>query len=498
MSQLYSHDLIARILVDKIGETFIPKKKIVFGVDGAYTDVTSSTPFPVIDQNAADILTQIYNELVAFHFDNTTENEQINSSVTGFQASNTSENLAIYSAVTGFEAQNSVENALLFTELQEFHADNTSENTAINSVLTTINGKIANNYGAATGAIRTASQIGNTTGAADFAAGNSSAQTLRTVIATDQSTLAVTFKDALDADFGTITNPIYISAKADTLDPFAAFVARSNKVLAANTTSFDTFTMVNDIALIDFHFGGRGPGQASVYKYVAATTEQVPGGGFNSSADVALWTNAGAGSSAGLTWSYTTAQSVQGTGSATVTFTQSDTNNFPALRYTYATPKDLSGWQFISGWGRVTVAAGGAQTRAIQIILTDVNAATRTYQITGTTNTPPFNTEQWLNILKAIDAPDASTGTFDVYNVSTVTLKLLDGGNKAGTIYWDDIEFIGQKTLIERIYVDSNRTFQLILNPAELFSIGEVLALEYRNNDTVSREFTVTAKGAIA
>lgn len=40
--------------------------------------------------------------------------------------------------------------------------------------------------------LRTAAQIGNATGAAAFGAGNSSAQTLRTVIATDQATIPTT------------------------------------------------------------------------------------------------------------------------------------------------------------------------------------------------------------------------------------------------------------------------------------------------------------------
>lgn len=54
---------------------------------------------------------------------------------------------------------------------------------------TSIDGKINSNYGAASGAIRTAAQIGNASAVADFNAGNVSAQTLRTVIATDQSAI---------------------------------------------------------------------------------------------------------------------------------------------------------------------------------------------------------------------------------------------------------------------------------------------------------------------
>lgn len=52
--------------------------------------------------------------------------------------------------------------------------------TIDNANLVSIDGKIANNYGAATGAVRTASQVGNTTGEASFNAGATGAQTLRT------------------------------------------------------------------------------------------------------------------------------------------------------------------------------------------------------------------------------------------------------------------------------------------------------------------------------
>lgn len=72
------------------------------------------------------------------------------------------------------------------SELDGIHADlNSQLNTAntsldnIESYTNSIDNKISNNYGASTGAIRTASQIGNSTGAADFNAGNSGAQTLR-------------------------------------------------------------------------------------------------------------------------------------------------------------------------------------------------------------------------------------------------------------------------------------------------------------------------------
>lgn len=52
------------------------------------------------------------------------------------------------------------------------------------ATLSTLNGKVANDFGASSGGVRTASQIGNATGAADFNSGAAGAQTLRTVLAT--------------------------------------------------------------------------------------------------------------------------------------------------------------------------------------------------------------------------------------------------------------------------------------------------------------------------
>lgn len=55
--------------------------------------------------------------------------------------------------------------------------------------LAAINTKLANDFGASSGAIRTAAQIGNATGAALFGAGTTTAQVLRVVIATDQTSI---------------------------------------------------------------------------------------------------------------------------------------------------------------------------------------------------------------------------------------------------------------------------------------------------------------------
>lgn len=80
-------------------------------------------------------------------------------------------------------------------------AATSANQTTANGILTTIDtdtgniatstgsidSKLANDFGSSAGAVRTAAQVGNAGGAADFAAGNASAQTLRVVVATDQS-----------------------------------------------------------------------------------------------------------------------------------------------------------------------------------------------------------------------------------------------------------------------------------------------------------------------
>jgi hypothetical protein len=287
------------------------------------------------------------------------------------------------------------------------------------------------------------------------------------------------------------------SGVSEVLSPLPGFVARSNSVLNAGASSLTTYTMTDDIAVVDFHFGGRGPGQASLLRISPSSSEVVPGGNFNSSDNVSTWTNAGAGSSGLLTWTYSTAQSVEGTGSATLTFTASAAGDYPAIKYMWSTPKDVSAWRYINASVYVTIATGGNQTRTASIILTDSNGATRTYQVSGgTANSPLFPArDSWYSFNRELATPDASTGTFDPYNVVSITLKMQDSGNKSGTIYWDAVSFTQSQDLIERIYIDANRTFQLVLNPVELFDVGQVIGLLYQNNDTVAREFTATAKG---
>ena len=61
---------------------------------------------------------------------------------------------------------------------------------ATESTLSTLSGKVANDYGVSSGAVRTAAQVGNATGVADFGSGAAGSQTLRTVISTRSESVA--------------------------------------------------------------------------------------------------------------------------------------------------------------------------------------------------------------------------------------------------------------------------------------------------------------------
>lgn len=274
---------------------------------------------------------------------------------------------------------------------------------------------------------------------------------------------------------------------------FPSFEQFIRRVVAANSVYNTTYTMTQDTAIKEFHVGGRTPCEAYMARYVAATQSIISG--FNSNADVAAWTNTGIGSSAGIAWVYNTAQMIEGTGSASHTFTQSDQNNYPEITFTFGTPQDLSVWRYVEAYARVTVAAGGAQTRAVQVILTS-GTAKRIWQVSGTTTTAPFSTEQWHLVTGEIETPHAvsGTGVFDISSVNSISLKLLDGGNKTGTVYWDVPRFYGAITIVDKIYTAGD-TNQLKFDPVKVFNNGEVLLISIKNNSATAAEIQAAASG---
>lgn len=76
-------------------------------------------------------------------------------------------------------------------------ASTAANQTTGNSSLSSIDGKIANNFGSDATGVRTNAQLGNSSGAADFGPGAGSAQTLRVTVIADQSPIPITIPSVL-------------------------------------------------------------------------------------------------------------------------------------------------------------------------------------------------------------------------------------------------------------------------------------------------------------
>ena len=284
---------------------------------------------------------------------------------------------------------------------------------------------------------------------------------------------------------------------SEVLSQFPSFKQFLRKSLAAGAILYGEYLMAANTAIKEFHIGGRGPCEGILAKDLPSNQDII--GAFESPAAVAAWTNTGIGSSSGLTWAYATDQFFFGSASAKVTFTQSDGNNYPELTLTFSSPRDLSLWRYVNAAVRVTVATGGNQTRQVQIRLNS-GTATRVYRILGSTTTAPFNTEQWHAISGEIETPHLleGTGSFDINSVNSISLRLLDGGNKSGTIWWDYVRFTSEIQLVDKIYSSDGSTNQLRFDPVVPFTAGETLLIGIKNTGTLTTEIQGSASGVTA
>jgi hypothetical protein len=312
------------------------------------------------------------------------------------------------------------------------------------------------------------------------------------VNATSAGGLHSNLRDNAGTELGTITNPIYTATGASSIPSIRVAIRQA---LAASATVFSTQLISARTAIRRLHVGGRTACEATLIRYSENNTQLVPGGGFNTAPDAALWTNTSQGSSAGLSWATTPAQAYAGSGSVAMTFTQSDSNNYPEITYNFSTPVDLSKWRYLRAAVRVTVAGGGSQTRTVQLRVTS-GTAVRIWQITGTTTTAPFSTEQWQLILGELENPTstAGSGTFDINSVNSISLRLTDGGNKSGTIYWDDVRYLTEMEILEKIYTPG-QTNQLTFDPTIVFEVGQTLALMVRNSGATTGEVQAAVAG---
>lgn len=113
---------------------------------------------------------------------------------------------------------------------------------ASESTLSTLNGKITNDFGLSSAAVRTACQMGNPTGLADFNTGAATAQTLRTTIDTGQFDVALSTRasEATLLDFQTDNHAdfLVVQGKQDTQ------IARLDSILAEEATEAKQDTQI--------------------------------------------------------------------------------------------------------------------------------------------------------------------------------------------------------------------------------------------------------------
>jgi hypothetical protein len=310
-------------------------------------------------------------------------------------------------------------------------------------------------------------------------------------VLTGKSAISGGYKNVATDDDGRIL----ISGQSELLSPLPSIKIVDRRVIAAGGAYAFTQTISQDTAIKQFTYGGRGPGEGMFGKYVASDQTYVPGGQFNSSGDVAMWAWTGTEVPLGGTPLYSTTQAFEGTGSVQLQFDDSDVNHTVEISYTYPTAFNADAWRYVNAKFYNNVPAGGAVTRTISIVLTDTANNQRLYSVSGLTNAAPFNANGWIDVTGEIRIPSSQVGsTFDINNVSKISLRLVDSGNKAGTVYWDAVKFLGSLDIIQKIYTNGN-TIPLNFDPIVPFTAGEIMYLAHRNNDTVAREYQITVGG---
>jgi hypothetical protein len=288
---------------------------------------------------------------------------------------------------------------------------------------------------------------------------------------------------------------IIISGTAELVDPLPSLDVVSQAVISANTARYTVQSIATKTALKFFTLGGRTLGEATIARYVDATTELLPGGGFNSSGDVALWTSTGQANLLNGTPSYSTAQAFEGSGSLLLDHNDSDANKFLEMTYTWASAQNLSAWRYVSAHFYNSPEKIENKLRTIQIRLRS-GTAIRVYQLSGPRNTAPFGNVGWIELKAQLEIPTAiaGTGTFDITAVDAISLRMFDENHNKALAYWDNVHFAGAITSIAKIYTPGQTT-ALVFDPVKIFEAGESLLIITKNNGTVQAEFQTTVSG---
>ena len=139
---------------------------------------------------------------------------------------------AILAAISGYLLLIEADTGNILTDTNAMVVDL----AAIEILITAINGKLINDYGAAAAALRTAAQIGNTTGEADFNNGAPTAQTLRVALANPDTVTPQVVTSILAVD--NTTSPVALGASAIGFTTDTLFVGTINGIAREASTFY--------------------------------------------------------------------------------------------------------------------------------------------------------------------------------------------------------------------------------------------------------------------
>jgi hypothetical protein len=306
------------------------------------------------------------------------------------------------------------------------------------------------------------------------------------VQSTSNGGLHTNLRNNAGTEIGTQSNPMFTSTFSTSTNTLR--VSDKRVLTISSPTRYSTQSITSKTGFSEFHVGGKVPCEATIARYDSASAVLAGNGtgNFNDTTSVAAWTNTGLGDSSNAVagpWTYTTAQFYLGTGSAKLTFTKSSATDYPELSYNYSTPFDGSMYRNVQAAFRCTVGAGGSTSRTFQLRLTS-GTAVRYWQFVTTT----LAAEAWVLISGELENPafTAGTGTFDVNNINQVSLRMVDGANRTGTLYVDSCAFMGLITTLDKIYSADGSTTSLTFDPVHIFNNGETALLITKNNSTTT------------
>jgi hypothetical protein len=269
--------------------------------------------------------------------------------------------------------------------------------------------------------------------------------------------------------------------------------------LASNATKFTEYVVPGAVSLklTSFYTGGvavtaaTGSIRSALLIHDDTAVAFVLNGDFETAPEVAAWA-AVTGTFTAPTPDSNGTQFVTGTKSMRWTYSSSTT----ALerRQTFSPAQDITGYRYIRV--RFFNDAAADTTRTITVTLTS-GTATRSYSLTGTLGSAPFTSNTWIVLECDLDNPTSTTGAaFDPYVVTALSLKMQDGANKTGTVYWDTVRFEDSILPKHRIFSADGSTVSVITAP-ESYVTGTKFYLRTKNTSNTTIEFATVATGVL-